>query len=90
MADENDVKIEFPCEYFIKILMTTDEETRTFVSGTLERHIETFDVAKQTKTKPSRNGTFESMTVTFWALSESHIMNMFDELKQHAGVKMVL
>jgi len=90
MVDEKDVKIEFPCEYFIKVLMTADGDTRMQVQQTLEKHIEGFDMERQCNSKPSRNGTFESTTVTFWALSESHIMDMFQELKGHSGVKMVL
>jgi hypothetical protein len=90
MVDEKDVKIEFPCEYFIKVLMTADDDTRQLVVNTLDGHIESFDFEAHVTTKPSKNGTFESMTVTFWAHSESHIMTMFEDLKTHPGVKMVL
>lgn len=89
MTDEKDVKIEFPCEYFIKVMMKAEEETRTDVHVILAKHIANYN-AKDHQTRPSSKGTFESLTVHFWAESEAHIMTMFGELKEHDGVKMVL
>jgi putative lipoic acid-binding regulatory protein len=54
MVDEKDVKIEFPCEYFIKVLMTADDDTRQLVVNTLDGHIESFDFEAHVTTKPSK------------------------------------
>jgi len=89
MTDKEDVKIVFPTDYFIKIMMNADDDTRSYVLETLKFHIEGFDQAA-VKIRPSSKGTFESWTVNFWAKSEAHVMGTFEDLNKHSGVKMVL
>jgi uncharacterized protein len=83
-------KIEFPCEdYMVKVVRNSDDLVHEFVMDVMRRHAPELDEAL-VKLKPSRNGKFTSVTFFILATGEPQLQALFDELKAHPGVHMVL
>ena len=82
-------KIEFPCDYPVKIMGNKCEAFRTHVLTVMERHAPGFDVMKVT-TRDSRKGTYQSLTVTITATGEDQLQAIFIDLKASSLVQMVL
>ncbi|MBQ14214.1 MAG: DUF493 domain-containing protein [Gammaproteobacteria bacterium] len=87
--DEKVPKIEFPCDYPIKVIGHASEEFEAVVLAVFERH--TGGVSPQNlKRQPSRKGNYISLTVTIEATGEQQISQIFLDLKAIASVKIVL
>jgi uncharacterized protein len=82
-------KIEFPCDYPIKIIGEASPDYTNEVLRIVNRYDAKCTLANSTL-RPSRNGKYESLTINFWALNEQQIASMFAELKQVKAVRMVL
>ncbi|WGL16480.1 DUF493 domain-containing protein [Microbulbifer bruguierae] len=83
-------KIEFPCvDYMVKVVRESDDEVHTFVMEVMRRHAPDLDESKL-KLTPSRNGKFTSVTFFILATGEPQLQALFDELKAHPRVHMVL
>ncbi|MBV1932168.1 MAG: DUF493 domain-containing protein [Porticoccaceae bacterium] len=88
-SPQNPPKIEFPCAYPIKVLGNKSEELRSHVMVVMERHAPGFDELAIT-VRDSRNGTYQSMTVTITATGEEQLQAIFSDLKTSSLVRMVL
>ncbi|MBB5212755.1 YbeD family protein [Microbulbifer hydrolyticus] len=89
-SEQQPPKIEFPCEdYMVKVVRDTDDEVHEFVMEVMRRHAPELDES-QLKHKPSRNGKFTSVTFFILATGEPQLKALFEELKAHPGVYMVL
>ena len=82
-------RIEFPCDYPIKVVGTAGAELHTLVVQVMETHAPGFDQTKIT-VRDSRNGTFQAITVTITATGVNQLQALFDDLKVSPLVKMVL
>ncbi|MFV8783522.1 YbeD family protein [Microbulbifer sp. SA54] len=83
-------KIEFPCvDYMVKVVRESDDEVHEFVMEVMRRHAPELDEAKMKHT-PSRNGRFTSVTFFILATGEPQLKALFEELKAHPRVHMVL
>ncbi|WP_193161450.1 HP0495 family protein [Microbulbifer hainanensis] len=83
-------KIEFPCEdYMVKVVRETDDEVHEFVLEVMRRHAPELD-EERISLRESRNGKFTSMTFFIVATGEPQLQALFDELKAHPAVHMVL
>lgn len=82
-------KIEFPCEYPIKIMGDTHETFTERVTAVVKNHAPDFDETK-IKIKESSKGRFVSVTVVIRATGEAQLEAIFAELKTLDIVKMVL
>jgi hypothetical protein len=82
-------KIEFPCDYPIKILGEACEEFIDTVVAVVRRHDPSLDTATLTS-RDSSKGSFRSVTVTITATGEQQLEMLFTELKSTRIVKMVL
>ncbi|TNE92273.1 HP0495 family protein [Porticoccus sp.] len=82
-------KIEFPCDYPIKVVGSAGGELHNLVIETMERHSPGFDQATIT-VRDSRKGNFQSITVTITATGETQLQAIFADLKDHPLVQMVL
>lgn len=89
MTDQEAPKIEFPCDYPIKVLGEAGSELHTLVVEVMERHAPGFDQTKVT-VRDSRKGNFQAITVTITATGEHQLGNIFTDLKVSPRVKMVL
>ncbi|AKO51728.1 hypothetical protein ABA45_04240 [Marinobacter psychrophilus] len=89
MSDEKAPKIEFPCDYAIKVIGNAAPDFRDFVLAVVERHAPRLDVNTVT-VNDSRNGRFCSVRLTMVATGEPQLQALFNELKASGRVHMVL
>ncbi len=89
MTDQEAPKIEFPCDYPIKVLGEAGSELHALVIEVMECHAPGFDQTKVT-VRDSRKGNFQAITVTITATGERQLGNIFTDLKVSPLVKMVL
>ncbi|GLS26916.1 YbeD family protein [Marinibactrum halimedae] len=83
-------KIEFPCpDYPIKVMGDAGEPLRLLVIDVFGRHAPGFDPSAMT-VRDSSKGTFQSITVKIEATGEPQLRTIFEELKRHSIVKMVI
>ena len=82
-------KIEFPCDYPIKILGDAHETFTERVVNVVKKHAPDMD-EKQITLKESSKGRFHSVTVIIRATGEDQLAAIFAELKTLDVVKMVL
>ena len=89
MTTETAPKIEFPCDYPIKILGEAHAELRAHVLTVMDTHAPGFDRTK-ISIRDSSKGRWQSMTVVIIATGKPQIDAIFASLKTSSRVKMVL
>lgn len=82
-------KIEFPCDYPIKVMGVAGEELHTIVKEIMFRHAPGFDEATIT-VRDSAQGNYQAITVTITATGAPQLQAIFTDLKSCTCVKMVL
>ncbi|WP_110664848.1 YbeD family protein [Salinicola halophilus] len=82
-------KIEFPCDYPIRIVGDAADDFVASVSQVIEQHSPGFDAAGITLSE-SRNGRFRSARAVIRATSEEQLNALFQDLKATGRVHMVL
>ena len=82
-------KIEFPCDYPIKVVGAAGGELHELVVDIMEKHAPGFDQTR-ISIRDSRNGNFQSITVTITATGEPQLQAIFADLKVSPLVQMVL
>lgn len=82
-------KIEFPCDYPIKVIGQAGEELHLLVLKVMALHAPGFDQNEIT-VRDSRNGTFQAITVIIIATGEPQLQAIFMDLKVSSLVKIVL
>lgn len=89
MEQQDPPKIEFPCDYPIKVLGRSSEALESIVFEVLERHAPGFD--QQTITvNASSKGTFTSLTITITATGADQLEALHQDLLATGHVKMVI
>ena len=86
---EGEAKIEFPCEYPIKVLGDNVEGFREQVEETLRLFDPGLD-SKRTTEKTSKKSRFLSVTVFITATGKDQLSALHVALKKLSAVKMVL
>ncbi len=89
MDEEQAPKIEFPCDYPIKVLGRNVSEFETIILEVFERHAPGFSRERMT-VKASRQGTFASITVFITATGEPQLQALHEDLLATGLVKMVI
>lgn len=89
MNDQDAPKIEFPCDYPIKVMGAACREFHEHVLEVMTRHAPGYDQTAVT-VRDSRNGKFQSITVTITATGELQLKSIFEDLKTSEHVQMVL
>jgi len=82
-------KIEFPCEYPIKVVGRAAPDYKQFVIDVVKKHADDLDPAKVV-INPSRNGNFYSVRFTIIATGVDQLEAIFEELKASGRVTMVI
>ncbi|SFC03258.1 hypothetical protein SAMN05660443_1231 [Marinospirillum celere] len=82
-------KIEFPCEFPIKVMGEAAPDFKACVLDVLIT-TETGYVHESVSVMDSRNGRFQSVRVTIEAESEQHLTRLHQALKETGRVQMVL
>ena len=89
MTEQEPPKIEFPCDYPIKVLGRSSEALESVVFDVIERHAPGFD--QQTITvNASSKGTFTSITITINATGADQLEALHQDLLATGHVKMVI
>ena len=86
---EQTTRIEFPCDYPVKVIAESGEGLLEEVLTIARRHDPSIALDK-VKQRPSRHGKYHSITILLWATGEVQLKQLFEDLKQHDAVRMVL
>lgn len=89
MAEQKPPKIEFPCDYNIKVIGTAAPDFREFVVRVAERHAPGISEDDVSVTDSSK-GRFSSVQLRIRATGEDQLKALFEELKASGRVHMVL
>ena len=87
--DQGPPKITFPCEYPIKVLGRARDAFEPTVMTIFRQRAPGF-AEERVVVKPSRNGTFHSITVTIEAQSEAQLRQIHEDLMGTGLVSMVI
>jgi len=82
-------KIEFPCDYPIKVLVSSSEAFEEIIFEVFERHAPGFDQLAVTANTSSK-GTFTSLTITITATGPEQLEALHQDLLASGHVKMVI
>lgn len=82
-------RIEYPCDYPIKVVGDTRPDFQEDLFEVFVRHDPTMTINKVTR-KYSRKGKYISITFMLLATSEQQIKALFADLKEVDSVKLVL
>ena len=82
-------RLEFPCDYPIKVMVRTEPGIRSRIDAIVERHAGPLDLSTVTE-RPSAQHNFLALTYVIRASSESQIATLFEALKQCPQVLLVL
>jgi putative lipoic acid-binding regulatory protein len=89
VQDQEPPKIEFPCDYPIKVLGNSSEQFTRIIVEVFERHAPGFD--QQTiVARGSSKGTFTSLTITITATGPDQLEALHQDLLATGHVKMVI
>ena len=89
MQEQEPPRIEFPCEYPIKVLGRRSDQFRGIVLEVFQRHAPGFDEACIT-VRDSSKGTFTAMTVTITATGPDQLQALHEDLMATGHVQMVI
>ena len=89
MTPQEPPKIEFPCEYPIKVLGRRSEDFRSLIVTVFERHAPGFD-QETIVVKGSSKGTFTSLTITITATGPEQLRALHQDLMAPGQVQMVI
>jgi uncharacterized protein len=89
MSESPDSPLEFPCNYPVKAMVRTSAEARTAVLTVISRHSD-FCHRDDVRIRPSRNGRFESITVTITVNSREQLEKIYAEVRALNEVVMTL
>ena len=82
-------QIEFPCAYPIKVMGLASVDFREDVIALVQKHAP--EVGEEhVKVRPSNKGNYLAITVTIEATGIDQLSVLFEDLKAHSSVKMVL
>jgi uncharacterized protein len=81
--------LAFPCEFAIKVMGRKQPGFAQMVADVVRRHAADFDPAT-VEMRPSRQGSYLSVTCMVRATSRQQLDALYRELCDHPGVVMVL
>lgn len=89
MSEPQAPKINFPCDYPIKVMGSAGGELHTAVREVMVKHAPGFDETAIV-VRDSAKGNFQSITVTIVATSEHQLQAIHADLRRSPQVKLVL
>ena len=89
MAEIDPPKIEFPCDYPVKVLGSNVEEFEAVVLEVFECHAPGYSPARITR-RASREGPFSALTIYITATGEPQLEALHADLMATGLVKMVI
>jgi|TARA_R100000005_G_scaffold96309_2_gene82267 hypothetical protein len=89
MTAQEPPKIEFPCEYPIKVLGRSSDDFLSLIVTVFEAHAPGFD-QETIVVKGSSKGTFTSLTITITATGPDQLRALHEDLMATGQVQMVI
>lgn len=89
MGDQEPPRIEFPCEYPVKVLGRSVPEFEAVVVEVIERHSPGFS-RESVSMRASREGTFVSLSVQITATGKQQLEALHQDLMDTGLVQMVI
>jgi putative lipoic acid-binding regulatory protein len=89
MQEPEAPKIEFPCDYPIKVLGLSSDAYASIILEVFERHAPGFDQTT-IEVRDSSKGTFTSLTITITATGSEQLEALHQDLLATGHVKMVI
>ncbi|MFO8142407.1 MAG: DUF493 domain-containing protein [Marinobacter sp.] len=89
MSEPKPPKIEFPCDYVIKVIGTSAPDFTEFVVEVVEQHAPGI-CETDISVKDSSKGRFSSVQLKILATGEEQLKALFNDLKASGRVHMVL
>lgn len=89
MSEQEPPRIEFPCEYPIKVLGRRSDDFHGVVLEIFERHAPGFDQEAIT-VRDSAKGTFTAVTITITATGKEQLSALHEDLMATGLVQMVI
>jgi putative lipoic acid-binding regulatory protein len=87
---DRDKLLEFPCSFPLKVMGKNHCDFEVYVLSTVNKHVGGHLTENALKSRPSKNGNYVSLTVTFEAKSQQQIDDIYIELTAHELVLMAL
>ena len=87
MADASLLK--FPCDFPLKVMGRRSDDFRSIVLGIVQKHAGSID-PQRIEERPSRDGTYLSLTCTFAAQSREQLDALYQDLTSCERVLVVL
>ena len=89
MTEQEPPKIEYPCDYSLKIIGRAAADFRQLIVDVLKQHDPFFEENKLVEI-PSGKGTFVSLRVSITATGDEHVKAVVAALMATGRVKMVI
>lgn len=89
MTEPEPPRIEFPCDYPIKVLGRSGEDLTEVIVEVVERHAPGFD-QETIAIKASSKGTFTSLTIVITATGPDQLAALHQDLLATGRVQMVI
>ena len=89
MTEQQPPKIEFPCDYPIKVVGIAADDFQDFVIEVMQRHSEQV-YSERISVRASGSGNFLSVTISIQATSIEQLKRIHEDLKASGRVHMVL
>jgi len=89
IMNDEETLFEFPCEFPLKVMGRHDAEFENHVRDIIARHVDEEEIL-ESKSRPSNNGNFLSVTVTIQAQSKQQLDRLYIELNASDAVLMTL
>jgi uncharacterized protein len=86
---EKSIKIEFPCDYPIKVVGDAVSDFNTIVLDIILKYSPDLN-RSSINIKDSKNSNYRSLSVTIIATGKDQLSRLFEELKSTGIVKLVL
>jgi len=82
---ERNIKLEYPCEWIYKIIGVDQDEMKSAVSEIIQDRACSITLSRQ-----SENAKYYCLNVEVIVESESHRQIIYESLKSHQAIKIVL
>ncbi len=89
MSEEDQAIFNFPCAFPLKVMGLSSDYFESDIVVIVRKHVPDLGEAA-VSVKPSKNGKYTSLTVTFTAQSREQLDNLYREVTAHPDVRMVL
>lgn len=89
MADSDETLLEFPCEFPIKAIGKARDDLDAIVFSLVRPHVP--DLGEGAiRTRPSRQGNYQSITVTIHATDRAQLDSVYEALSASEHILVVL